>query len=171
MFSSLCHLCLKKIQGKPSILDIWNCVCILAPDTDRSKPCTMLHIDICANRQFEFCVGWLGVLGLTLVCVETIRGKLTLLCCCCFFFLAGYRRLTLALTSCCCLSTAARRSWGRDCWKPSPMPKGLACSEPLLQTTLQTDSFSESPSNPALPFLYQTQSKRWQKTEQSYVSR
>lgn len=56
------------------------------------------------------------------------------LCCVLLFFLAGYRRLTLALMSCCCLSTAARRSWGRDCWKPSPMPKGLACSEPLLQT-------------------------------------
>lgn len=53
----------------------------------------------------------------------------------CFFFShlsAGYQRLTLALTCCCCPSTAAKTSWGKDCWKPSPTPKVLACSEAPL---------------------------------------
>lgn len=60
---------------------------------------------------------------------------------------AGYPHLTPASTCCCSRSTTPRRSWERDCSKPSSMPKGLGCSE-AMAATLKEDSFSQSPSFP-----------------------
>lgn len=75
---------------------------------------------------------------------------------------AGYQHLTLALTCYCCLSTAARRSWERDCWKPSPMPKVLVCSEPPTSKHHGNGLLLRKPTMPCPILPVNIQCTRWQ---------
>lgn len=121
------------------------------------------EIKCCLMAQIFVHTCFWGFLFDASMCRQSVRGKLTCVLLCLGRLPTSHTCFNVLLLP----EYSSKEKLRERLLKAITYAKGFGMLWAPAPNTQQMDSFSESPSSPAPPFLYQTQSKRWQKTDQS----